>query len=252
MEEELDPEDQRMEKLLKAVKSDKPKVKLDVSKYGSSLNDEELLDWISTLDNHFECEEFPEEQRVRIAKTKLQGHALVWWDYFQSERRKQGKSKITSWDKMISKLKCKFLPKDHQVQMFKRLQNLRQREIDIKSYTEEFYKLSLRSSHHENEDEEIARYVGGLRLNVQDELVLANPRSVEDCYQMAIMVEEKLKRRKDKAVRGRGGASRGRGFMSSSNPTNDNQEDAMKGQEQSDSRGGWRGSRGRSSGGRSS
>lgn len=94
--------------------------------------------------------------------------------------------------------------------------------------------------------------MGGLRLNIQDELVLANPRNVEECYQMAIRVEEKMKRRKDKASRGRGNASRGRGSMPNSKPTNDNQEEAMKGQEQSNSIGGWRGTRGRVGGGRSS
>lgn len=166
VEEELDPEDQRMEKFLRAVKSEKNKVKIDVPNYGGNLNDEELLDWIAALDNYLECEDVPEEQMMKIVKTKLKGHALLWWDYEQSERRKKGKSKIVSWDKMVAKMKGKFLPKDYAIQMFRKLQGLKQKEMDVKTYTEEFYKLSIRSSHNENENEKIARYLGGLRFNI--------------------------------------------------------------------------------------
>lgn len=51
VDDELDLEDQRMEKLLRAVKSEKHKVKIDVPKFGGNLNVEELLDWIASLDN---------------------------------------------------------------------------------------------------------------------------------------------------------------------------------------------------------
>lgn len=40
--------------MLKAIQNDNNNVKIDVLKYGVNLNDEELLDWIAALDNHFE------------------------------------------------------------------------------------------------------------------------------------------------------------------------------------------------------
>lgn len=52
--------------------------------------------------------------------------------------------------------------------MYKKLQNLRQRELDVNSYTKEFPKLSLRSKKHEEEVEKVARYLNGLRKNIQD------------------------------------------------------------------------------------
>lgn len=102
----MDPNDLRMAKLLKAVKGDGHKIKMD---------SEELLDWIGALDNYFEYEDVPEDQRVKLAKTKLKGHTLLWWDYVQSERRKKRKPKITSWDRMVAKLKGKFLPNDYTI-----------------------------------------------------------------------------------------------------------------------------------------
>lgn len=242
-----------MAKLIKAIKGDKYKVKIDVQKFGGNLNEEELLDWIACLDNYFECEEIPEEQRVKIAKTKLKGHALIWWDCLQSERRKQGKSMIVDWGKMVAKLKGKFLPSDYQVQMFKKLQNLRQKEMDVKAYIEEFYRLSMRSNHNENEDEKIARYLGGLRMNIQDELSLTNPRNVEECYKMELKAEEKVKRIQEKIVRGKGSTMRGRGNFSTLRQTTENQQEPRKRDGQvADFRGGYRGTRGRFGGGRNS
>lgn len=167
-----------------------------------------------------------------MAKTKLKGHALLWWDHEEANRRKRGKTKVTSWDQMVAKLKGNFLPKDYEIQLYKRLQGLRQKEQDVKAYTDEFLKLSIRSGREEDEVVKVARYLGGLRFNIQDELVVANPSNVKECYQLALKVEEKMKRRQDKAARGRGNSNgRGRGTFSSHKPNNEEEGEVNKGKE---------------------
>jgi hypothetical protein len=44
---------------------------------------------------------------------------------------------------MVVKLKAKFIPQDYQINMFRKLQNLRQKGQKIKAYTEEFYKMNI-------------------------------------------------------------------------------------------------------------
>lgn len=192
--EQVDLEEERMVRMLKAVKGDGSKIKLDLPMYGGSLDGEELLDWIGAMDSYFEYEEISEEQKVKLAKTKLNGHASLWWDYIQSERRKNGKPIITSWDRMVAKLKGKFLPSDYSIQLYTRLQNLSQKDMDVIAYIEEFYKLSIRANHEEDEVEKMARYINGLRFNIQDELSLTNPKTVEECFQLALKAEDKLKK----------------------------------------------------------
>lgn len=80
-EEELNPNELRMENLLKDVKGDTPKVKMEFPMYGGNLDSEEVLGWIDALDNYFEYEEVAEDQRVKFSKKKLKGHALTWWNY---------------------------------------------------------------------------------------------------------------------------------------------------------------------------
>jgi hypothetical protein len=50
---------------------------------------------------------------VKHVVTILKGHAVLWWDELQADRRCTGKSKIKSWDRMVDKLKAMFIPKDY-------------------------------------------------------------------------------------------------------------------------------------------
>jgi hypothetical protein len=67
---------------------------------------------------------------------------------------------------MVSKMKEKFIPKDYQITLFWRMQNLRQKMMLVKEYTEEFYKLNINAGHRESDDEKVARYMNGLRYDI--------------------------------------------------------------------------------------
>ncbi|XP_059068990.1 uncharacterized protein LOC131859364 [Cryptomeria japonica] len=176
-------------------------MKLDVPMYGGKMDNEDVLDWIDALDNYFDFKEVLEDQKMNLAKTKLKGSTLTWWNCTQSDKMRRGKLKINNWDKMVAKVKAQFLLGDYEVQNFKRLQNLKQKEMDVMTYIEEFHKLSLRVGHHEDEVEKIARYVNGLRHSIQDELSLTTPRSAEECFQLATRAKEKIKRRQEQQAK---------------------------------------------------
>jgi uncharacterized protein YjbK len=75
--------------------------------------------------------------------------------------------------------------------------------MTVKEHTEEFYRLNIRPSHQESDDEKVARYMNGLRYDIQDEMSMVTIRTVEDAYQMALKAEEKLSRKKGQRGRGR-------------------------------------------------
>jgi hypothetical protein len=95
----------------------------------------------------------------------------------------------------------KFIPRDYQIILFRRMQNLRQKLMTVKEYTEEFYRLNIRVGHRESDDEKVARYLNGLRYDIQDELSMVTIRTMEDAYQMALKDEEKLSHKQVKGSR---------------------------------------------------
>ena len=193
--------------LMKA--SNRPRV--EVPMYEGNINVKELMDWINALNKYFDFEEIDDKKKVRYATTRLKGHATIWWDELQIHRGRRGNPKIKSWDKMLYIIKIQIMPKDYQLTLVRQLQNLRQKGMIVKEYTEEFFKPSIRDGQTQGDIERVARYINGLRYEIQDEISLLNLKTVEVAYQAASRVKEKLLRKHNQKSRGRN-TVRGRGI----------------------------------------
>eukprot|EP00253_Pinus_taeda_P029290 PITA_29290 len=110
---------------------------------------------------------------------------------------------------MEAKLKEKFLSKEYQIMLYRQVQNLKQRGMTVREFTEEFYKLNLRARYVEDTSEKTARFVNGLRGEILDEIGILSPQTLDEAYQFALKAEEKINR-KQNSKRG-GGSGRGKG-----------------------------------------
>ena len=72
---------------------------------------------------------------------------------------------------------------------------MRQKLMSVKEYTEDFYKINIRVGHRESDDEKVARYMNGMRYDIQDEMRMMIIQTVEDAYHMALKAKEKLSRK---------------------------------------------------------
>ena len=91
-----------------------------------NLNPNELIDWINELEEYFEYEDIRDLDRVKFVKAKLKGHAKIWWKDIFLERIRRGKEKITRWDHMVDKLKKQLIVVDYELDLFKKIQWLKQ------------------------------------------------------------------------------------------------------------------------------
>lgn len=92
-------------------------------------------------------------------------------------------------------MKAKFFSTDYHQRIFRDCQNLRQKERTVSEYTDKFFKLTIQSERVEAEEETVARYINRLSYAIQDKLVVQHVTSVDEAYQLALRVEEKLNRR---------------------------------------------------------
>ena len=88
--------DKEYKMFLNALKSLKKDHVDGLPTYHGSLNGEDLLDWIDALNSHFDLKEMDEDKRVSVAKARLKGATLTWWNVMQEERVQQRKKKINS------------------------------------------------------------------------------------------------------------------------------------------------------------
>ena len=69
--------------------------------------------------------------------------------------------------------------------------------MTVKEYTEEFFKLSIRAGQVQGNIERVARYINGLRFEIQDDISFLNLKTIEDVYHSSLRVEENLLRRQN-------------------------------------------------------
>lgn len=94
---------------------------------------------------------------------------------------------------MLKKLKNQFILTNYELELLKRLQNLRKKERSMKEYTKGFYNMIIRTIHIKASKEKVARYLNGPRINIQEELSSMKMTIVEEAYQFILKVEQKLK-----------------------------------------------------------
>ncbi|KAI3505911.1 hypothetical protein L1887_28248 [Cichorium endivia] len=171
------------------------RMRVDIPEFdGVSLNPEGFIDWLATVEEVFEFKEVPENKRVSLIATRLRGRASAWWQQLKLTRDRLGKSKILTWRKMKKCLRSNFLPHNFQRMMYQRLQNLKQGPKSVDDYTTEFYQLIARNDIQETEEQLVARYIGGLRIQIMDSVNLFDPISISEAHQRALAFEKQNRR----------------------------------------------------------
>jgi hypothetical protein len=94
---------------------------------------------LNELERIFEPKKVPDRDKVKLVAIKLKGSASAWWEQLKQSRERQGKAKITDWEKMKNKMKSHFLPFGYTQTLFQQLHSLRQDMRSVDDYAEEFY-----------------------------------------------------------------------------------------------------------------
>jgi hypothetical protein len=69
--------------------------------------------------------------------------------------------------------------------------------MTIKEYTEDLYKLNIRTGQREKDEEKVIRYINGLSYEIQDEINMISVRTMDDSYHFSLKAKEKLARKQN-------------------------------------------------------
>ncbi|XP_057473975.1 uncharacterized protein LOC130762303 [Actinidia eriantha] len=170
------------------------RMKMDLPSFNGNLQIEGFLDWIVEVERFFEYMEIPDEKQVKLVAYKLKGGASAWWDNLQQSHSRQRKAPIRTWRRMRKLMEERFLPPDYQQELFRQYQECRQGVRTSEAYTEEFYRLSARNNLPESEDQQISRFINGLRVAIRDQVSLHTLYSLNKAVTLAKKVESQQNR----------------------------------------------------------
>ena len=89
-------------------------MRIEVPKFQENLQPEEFIDQSCTIEEVMKFKGVPEEMKVSLIATRLQGRATAWWQQFKLTRSRLGKSKVTTQEKMKKNLHVTFSPYNYQ------------------------------------------------------------------------------------------------------------------------------------------
>ncbi|XP_038972043.1 uncharacterized protein LOC120104632, partial [Phoenix dactylifera] len=157
-------------------------------------NDPELyLEWERKVEHVFECHNYSEEKRVKLAIVEFHDYASIWWDQMVTSRRRNGERPIGTWDEMKAVMRKRFVPSHYYRDLHRKLQSLTQGSMSVEDYYKEMEIAMIRANVEEDREATMARFIGGLKKEIADMVELQHYIEMEDLLHKAILVERQLK-----------------------------------------------------------
>ncbi|GFZ02209.1 hypothetical protein Acr_15g0008170 [Actinidia rufa] len=110
----------------------------------------------------FDCHNYSELKKVKLAAIEFTDYAIVWWDQFCINRRRNGELPIETWDEMKRVMRRRFVPSHYYRDLYLKLQGLYQGNRSIYEYYKEMEMAMIRANVEEDREATMARFLNGL------------------------------------------------------------------------------------------
>ena len=126
------------------------------------------LDWEAKCEQIFYVHEVNDDQKEKIASLEFIDYAMKWWHNIVKDIIYSKRPPMVSWDNLKECMRLRFVPPHFRKDLFLKLQRFQQGTLSVDAYFKELETLLLKVDMHESEEAMIARFVSGLRRDIQD------------------------------------------------------------------------------------
>ncbi|XP_013599594.1 PREDICTED: uncharacterized protein LOC106307241 [Brassica oleracea var. oleracea] len=84
-------------------------VKLKIPTFDGKNNSDAFLEWERKIELLFDCQNFSEMKKVKLAATEFVGYAINWYDQVVTHRRRNGGPPISTWDELSALMRRRFV-----------------------------------------------------------------------------------------------------------------------------------------------
>ncbi|KAL1220390.1 hypothetical protein V5N11_006014 [Cardamine amara subsp. amara] len=173
-------------------------VKICIPPFQGTSDPEEYLEWEKKMEIAFNCHDYTEESKVKVAPTEFTGYALSWWDQLTLTRKRVGYYPVETLTQMKNIMRKRFVPSHYNRELHHRLRSLVQGNRSVEEYFKEMETLMIRADIQEDQEATMSRFMGGLSRDIVDKLEVQNYVELEELLHKVIMFEKQLKRRSSK------------------------------------------------------
>ncbi|XP_071923187.1 uncharacterized protein [Coffea arabica] len=171
-------------------------LKIQVPAFKGKSDPEAYLEWEGRIEMVFDCYDYSEEQKVKVATVEFTDYALVWWDQVRTTRRRMGEPRVRTWRELKALMRKRFVPSYYNRDLHSKLQTLTQGNMSVEDYHKEIEMAMMRANIQEDNEATMARFLRGLNPDLQDALELQHYLDMHDLLELAIKAERGKKLRR--------------------------------------------------------
>ena len=137
----------------------------------------------------YEVEEY---QKVKLDSLDFLDYAMQWWHQTVMKIRLNKRPFVVSWDDLKLCMRARFVPPYYRKELLLKLQRLHQGLRMVEGYFKDLENTLTKINIHDSEESKIARFVSGLRREIQDTVELYEYTSLKKLVHLAIKVESQI------------------------------------------------------------
>ncbi|XP_027912219.1 uncharacterized protein LOC114171289 [Vigna unguiculata] len=165
-------------------------VRLNVPPFKGRSDPEAYLEWELKIEHVFSCNNYSEEQKVRLTATEFSDYALIWWNKLQRQRIRDEEPLVDTWGEMKKVMRKRYVPSSFHRDLKLKLQRLSQGSKGVDEYYKEMEILIIQAKIEEDPEVTMTRFLNGLNHDIRDVVELQEFVEMEDLLHKTIQKPE--------------------------------------------------------------
>uniref|UniRef100_A0A2N9G2H0 Retrotransposon gag domain-containing protein n=1 Tax=Fagus sylvatica TaxID=28930 RepID=A0A2N9G2H0_FAGSY len=112
-------------------------IKMKIPSFQGRTDPEVYLEWEKKIDLVFDCHNYSEEKKVKLAVIEFTDYAIIWWDQLVTNRRRNNERPVETWGELKALMRRRFVPSHFYRDLYQKLQNLTQGSRSVEDYHKE-------------------------------------------------------------------------------------------------------------------
>ena len=154
------------------------------------------LGWEAKVEQIFNVHEVQDDQKVKLAFLEFLDYAMQWWHKIVMDIGLNKRPTVVSWEDLKECMHARFVPPHYRKELLWKLQRLHQGTQSVDPYFKELETILTQINMDESEESKMARFVRGLRRDIQDVVELYEYTSLKKLVHLAIKVESQISKKK--------------------------------------------------------
>uniref|UniRef100_A0A2N9H7G4 CCHC-type domain-containing protein n=1 Tax=Fagus sylvatica TaxID=28930 RepID=A0A2N9H7G4_FAGSY len=166
-------------------------IKMKIPSFQGRTDPEVYLEWEKKIDLVFDCHNYSEEKKVKLAVIEFTDYAIIWWDQLVTNRRRNNERPVETWGELKALMRRRFVPSHFYRDLYQRLQNLTQGSRSVEDYHKEMEVAMIRANVEEDREATMARFLSGLNRDIANVIELQHYVEIEDMVHMAMKLKQR-------------------------------------------------------------